>query len=461
MKNINKIFKKQFIVVLTLALIATSCDSWIDHSINADPDAPTDVPMGLLLPAIQQSMGYNLVGNNSVRTNNIWMQQFDGVSRQSFTEARYQLTPADVGNLWTPIYSEMLMNSSIIVNKSLVEGANSPNFRGVAQVLMATTLNIGSDLFGDMPFTEALQGGQNVLTPVYDSQETIYQNIFDLLDQAIPNLNNTTNSLAVSGDVVYGGNMTKWVKAANSIKARAALQLSLKDGNAAYTAALAAAANGFTSNADDYKVPFDSDDQNPIYQFMDQRTDIRMCSTFVDLLASNDDPRLPFYVAEDADGNYVGSVPGSETETASRPGDAVAAKDAPAYMMTFAELKFIQAEANLALGNLTAAQTAYELGVTASVKRVTGDDNTAWLTANIIGDAVSLEKIMTQKYINSFGTNQAYADYRRTGFPVLTITAGSVLPAIPTRFPYPQAELDYNSDNVPSVSISDKLWWDN
>ena len=189
-------------------------------------------------------------------------------------------------------------------------------------------------------------------------RKKIVQNIFDLLDQAIPNLNNTTNSLAVSGDVVYGGNMTKWVKAANSIKARAALQLSLKDGNAAYTAALAAAANGFTSNADDYKVPFDSDDQNPIYQFMDQRTDIRMCSTFVDLLASNDDPRLPFYVAEDADGNYVGSVPGSETETASRPGDAVAAEDAPTYMMTFAELKFIQAEANLALGNLAPAQAA-------------------------------------------------------------------------------------------------------
>ena len=72
----------------------------------------------------------------------------------------------------------------------------------------------------------------------------------------------------------------------------------------------------------------------------------------------------------------------------------------------------------------------------------------------------SLENIITHKYIDGFGTNQPYADWRRTGFPQLDLAIGAVIPQIPTRFPYPQDELNYNAANVPSVSITDKVWWD-
>ncbi len=459
MKNLKNIFKKQFIVVLSLALIATSCDSWIDHEINLDPDSPSDVPLNLLLPAIQQSMGYNLVGNNSVRTNNIWMQQFDGTDRQSYTEARYQLTPADVGNLWDPIYVEMLINASIMIDKAGTEGAESPNYAGVAKVMTATTLGIATDLFGDIPYSEALKGGSGIFSPVYDSQESIYNSIFSLLDDAIVDLNSTNNALSITADVIYDGSTAKWKKAASSIKARHLLQLSNLNGDAAYTAALAAVSSGFTSNADDYKVPFSTDDKNPIHQFMEQRTDIRMGSTFVDMLKANDDPRLEYYVEEDADGEYTGSVIGSQNGDASKPGSYVAGEDSATYMMTYAELKFIEAECKFRLGQ--DAQAAYEAAVAASVLRVTGSANTTWLDDNINGDPVTLEKIMTQKYINSFGTNQAYADWRRTGFPSLALHPDAVINQIPTRFPYPQGELDYNSENVPTVTISDKLWWDN
>jgi hypothetical protein len=222
---------------------------------------------------------------------------------------------------------------------------------------------------------------------------------------------------------------------------------------------LAAVAGVFASNADDFKVPFDSSDDNPIFQFMEQRTDIRMCSTLVDMLKDANDPRLPFYAALDGGGQYTGSVPGSGNALASYPGPYIAKDNAPTYLMTYAELKFIEAECRLMLGQ--SAQAAYEAAVAASVLRVTGSANTAWLTANIIGSPVTLEKIMTQKYINSFGTNQAYADYRRTGFPVLSLHPDAVISQIPTRFPYAQSELDYNTDNVPSVTLTDKLWWDN
>ena len=194
---------------------------------------------------------------------------------------------------------------------------------------------------------------------------------------------------------------------------------------------------------------------------MEERTDIRMGATFVDLLLATDDPRLPFYVEEDGDGNFTGSVFRSQNGDASKPGTNVAAFDASTKLMTYSELKFIEAEASLALGQAAGAQAAYEEAIAASVLRVTGEANTAWLDANINGVTANMEAIMTQKYIDGFGTNQPYADYRRTGFPVLTLSPGAVISEIPTRFPYPQSEFDYNTQNVPSATLLSKLWWDN
>lgn len=457
MKNLQNIIKKPILAVQLLALLFVSCSAWIDHDINVDPDSPSDVPMNLLLPAVQQSIGYVLLGNDAVRTTNIWMQQFDGVDRQSYTTGRYQLNAGDTGNLWFSIYAGELENAKIIIDKAGEEGSESPNYAGVAKVLTAATLGISSDLFGDMPYSEALQGGEN-LTPVYDTQESIYNSIFSLLDNAVNDLNSTSNAFDIAGDLSYDGDVSKWKKAAYSIKARHLLQLSEVNGNAAYTDALAAVSQGFTSNADDMKVPFDSDDHNPIFQFMEQRTDIRMASTFVDMLKADDDPRLPFYVAKDADGNYTGSVINSQNANASYPGPYVAGQTAPTYIMTYAEAKFIEAECKFMLGQ--DAQSAYEEAVAASVLRVTGSANQAWLDANINGDPVTLEKIMTQKYINSFGTNQAWADYRRTGFPNLELAPDAIIPQIPTHYPYPQSELSYNADNVPAATLSTKVWWD-
>ncbi|MFV8839444.1 SusD/RagB family nutrient-binding outer membrane lipoprotein [Salinimicrobium soli] len=447
-------------LMLLLVISLSSCtDDWIDSDLNIDPDAPSDVPMNLLLPAIEQSMGYLLGGNDAVRTTSIWMQQFDGTARQSFTEARYQLTPADVNNLWNSVYTAIFMNLHEMVEKSKTQ--DSPHYTGVGQVLQASTLGIMTDLFGAMPFSEAFQGASNVLKPAYDEQEVLYDTIFAMLDDAVVNLNAEDNVLDVEGDVIYDGDMDQWTKAAYSFKARAYMQLGNVLGNEAYTKALEAAQNGFTSTDDNFVIPFEDANRNPIFQFMEQRGDIRMASTFVELLTSEEDPRLPFFVAEDADGNFVGSEPGSSNEAASEPGDYVADEVADVVLMSYAELKFIEAEAYFRLNQLADAQTALEEAVEASMIRVTGSAQSDWVDNNIVGVPLSLESILQQKYINGFGTTQPYADWRRTGLPTLDLAAGAVLQQIPTRFPYPQSEYDYNSANVPAnVTITNKLWWD-
>ena len=203
-------------------------EDWIDYSINNDPDAPSTVPMSLILPAVQQSVAYQLNGNNTVRTTALWMQQFDGVARQSFTETRYQLTPADVNNVFDDIYSEILINCKIIIDQA--EGS-SPHFSGVAKVLTALSLGVATDLFGDIPYSEALQGSDN-LTPAYDSQESIYQTIFSLLDSAISDLSQSDNVFPLAGDLMYDGDVSKWIKAAYSLKARHYIQLSNKSASA-------------------------------------------------------------------------------------------------------------------------------------------------------------------------------------------------------------------------------------
>lgn len=456
-KRINDIIKTVGGVLL-FSLALTSCDLWIDTSINTDPDSPSDVPISLMLPSIEQALGYNMCGNDLVRTTNIWMQQFDGVDRQSFTEARYQLLPSDVNNVWNAFYTGIFMNSKVMLNKA--DEKESPYNAGVARVIIAATLGITTDLFGDMPFSEAFRGSENILTPAFDTQAEIYDTLFTILDDAIENFNATTNALAISGDVVYSGSVAKWKKAAYSIKARHELQLSLVNGTSAYTAALAALANGFSSNADDFQVPWNTDNKNPIFQFMEQRTDIRMCSTLIDIMKASSDPRLPFYAYQDANGEYTGSAPGSENDLASKPGPYVAAYNASSVIMSYAELKFIEAEAQLMTGHTPEAQAAFEAAVAASVLKVTGSANTAWLAAHVNGVPVTLDLIMTHKYIATFGTNQAFADYRRTGLPAMSLPTGAVLSAMPVRYPYSQEEITYNSDNVPSVTISDKLWWD-
>ncbi len=457
----SRIVKAGLIVVLVAFM--SSCDTWIDQEINVDPAAPADVPMSLLIPAIQLDLGYNNMGNDVVRSTNIWMQMFDGVARQSFTQGRYQLTAADVNNLWGSIYTTQLMNAKILIEKA--EEQQSPYNAAVGQILTAYVLGIATDLWGDIPYSDALKGGENVLEATFDSQEQIYASIHSLLDAAIANLGKpaSENLLDIEGDVYYDGDPDAWLNAARAIKARHTLQLSKKNGNAAYTGALALT-DAFSSNADDMVCPFATANQNPLFQFMEQRSgDLVMCSTLLNEMEATSDPRIPFYYGDDADGGISGSDPGSENDAASLPGSHLANPTSSTYLMTYAELKFIEAEAALQTGDGARAATAYIAGVEASVDLVTGGaDNAAWLDANIRTEnagSITLDKIMLQKRHALVGQLQPFSDWRRTGMPSLSLVPGATLSAIPQRFPYSQDETIYNP-NVPSIGdITVKVWW--
>ncbi len=439
-------------------LAFTGCDKWIDTDINIDPDVPSEVPVELLMPSMESALAYHIGGNRAVKTSAIFLQQINGVARNSNSEANYSLSSTDTDDMWRRMYYQGMIDAVKIIE--LGYELDSPHYSGAAKVCLAMSLGTMTNLFGDIPYSEAFLGSDGVLTPSYDSQQDIYDAIDILLSGAITDLQSADNIFDIEGDLIYDGDTDDWIKAANSFRARYALYR----GN--YADALTYAAASFEAG-EDFKLGFgtENNQSGPIYQYNTTSAwgaDITMASTFIDMLNGVNDPRLPFY-ADLNGGIYNGSIPGSEDDDASDLGDYNDTPDAPVLFSSYAEMKFIEAECYLqqTVPDADAAADAYIAAVEASVAYVTeGADNEAWLDANIrteTGASITLEKIITQKYIAMYSTVVPYDDYRRTGYPDLTPVAG--VGPIPVRFPYPQSEISYNYDNVPVVSYqADPLW---
>ncbi len=450
----KKIFKYNIAFLVTLTLLITGCEKWIDTDMNIDPDVPSDVPMELLVPTMELSMSYQVGGTRAVKSTNIYLQYLNGVDRQSLSESHYSMTASDVNDMWRRMYYQPMMDASRLISKAGEQ--DSPHYAGVARVVMAMSLGTMTNLFGDIPYSEAFEGNEAVITPVFDSQADIYASIDGLLAQAIIDLGSDDNYVPLAGDIIYNNNKTSWIKAAYALRARYALYQ--KD----YQNALTYISNSFTSS-DAFEMGFGTSnaEAGPMYQFAtvsSYRNDIKMCKTFIDMLQNTSDPRLGFY-AKTIGGEYIGSPAGSEISDASGLGSYNNSADAPVVLSSYAEMQFIKAECLLRQNSADAAADAYKEAVAASVMKVTGSANTSWLDANINaedGSSISLEKIMNQKYLAMYSTVVPYDDYRRTGFPALTTVSGAG--QIPARFPYPQSEISYNPNCPSGVDNNQTLW---
>jgi Starch-binding associating with outer membrane len=440
MKNIYL----KFGAILLLAVLIGSCEKWIDPKINEDPDSVVDVPYNLLLPSIEVDLGYVLGGMDVRGITGMWVQHVAGQARQAATMGKnYNLTEADVNNLWNSLYNGSMMDLTIFIGKT---GDANPQARGAGKVLLAYALGSATDLWGDIPYAEAFKGNDN-LKPKYDTQQNIYTVINTLLTEAIADLGtaNTANAIpfgSSANDLIYNGNIPKWIAAAHSLRARYALHLS-KKANVDYTAILADCAAGISSNANDFQMPFGTTESNanPLYQFDVQRTDVAPSASFAAFAAG--DPRLVVFAGGGRNfGTFYGSIA------------------SPVPFITYVETKFIEAEAQLrkASPSQPDANAAYDAAVTASLAKFNVTD-AAWLTANttgVLGDR-SLQNIIEAKYIALFMQTEAFTDFRRTGWPVLVPTAGT---KIPVRYPYCTDERLYNSENVPTgITVDSPLWW--
>ncbi len=477
----NKILMKTGLFILLVGILS-SCSSWIDPDVNISPNRPVDVPMNLLLPSVEARTAFDVVGaNDYTRTVSMWIQQTSGVSRQSQAEGAYILRSGDVNNMWNSVYAGALMDAKQIILKAQAEETKSPHFEGVAKILQAVLLGYSTDVWNDIPWSEALQGKEN-LTPVFDSQQSIYSAIQSLLDEGISLCSqpDENNIIPLDGDIIYGNDVTAWVKAAWALKARYALHLSKVNGNDAYSKALEYAGKAFDSNEGNmyYYYSSSSDNNaNPLYLFMQDRADIRMCYTLIETLKAHKDPRLPVFAAPIPDtlfigndtipaGDYYGAPPGEPLSGASYPGPGIASNNSPTQFITYAELEFIKAEAHAAQGHSTPAKDAFKAAIKASLDQY-GVYNDDWYQAydsviNILPDNVLMEAIMNEKWISLTYRSESFVDWRRTGYPKLTPNPVASKQEIPRRFPYPTDALSYNT-NTPDLGnepLWKRVWWD-
>jgi len=460
---------KRFLTIgfmcVVAVIVATSC-TWIDPKINIDPNNPADINPRNGLAGIEVAAGYTH-GGDLYRYSSMFTQYHVGFDRQHLAIYQYSFTESDVSTMWQNFYSGYMMELNIMINKTTE--LQAPHYRGVAKVLMAMSLGNLSSVIGDIPYTEAFKGGAN-FTPKYDTQEQIYARVQTLLDEAIVDLNATTSALSPGAeDLIFGGDRAKWRRAAWSLKARYAMHLSKRNSAQAATQVLQFLASGMQSSTDDMQLFFGAtDDQaNPLYQFDRQRNDFRVHRNFITLLNTLGDPRRPFLTQNrNNDTSQVGQLYGSP--------------NSPVVFMSYAESKFLEAEANLMQNRQEQAKTAFTAAVRGSITSVasiagtlnlagaaipaaTIDAHLAKPTVVPTGD-LTMARLFEQKYIALYPQLEAWSDWRRRGLPALAPVIGN---NVPRRYPYPAIERDFNNANWASAGgsslmeyIYTRVWWD-
>jgi hypothetical protein len=449
-KNMKKILA---IMSLAALLVWTGCTKYVE-GFDVSPNSPSEVSLALLLSGAELSTVSTYTGQLA-RFSSVIVQQQAGRQFQYEDLQEYVITEASIDNEWQQIYNRGIVNARIMVDQA---GDDNKIYRGIARVLEAMNLGIATDMWGNVPNTEAGKGiqGEAQFNPAYDGQESIIRDIQTKLDLAIADLTSDPADVAsnkrVPGedDFLFGGDGAKWANAARILKARYSNRLSKRDGAGSAAAALTALDAAYGAGYDgstDLMALFGeaANEWNQWYAFNDGRGGyMTMSEEFLARLAG--DPRLPLYASGDASAPIA---------------DYYGAPASPLPLVTFFEAKFIEAEAALRAGNATRAADAYNAAVTANLTKL-GVADAAYITANASETAatITLEKIMNQKYTAMFTQPEVWADWRRTGFPALTPNAGANIAGIPRRLPTAQNERLYNNKAVVNIDLLNPVWWD-
>lgn len=460
--------KKTFIYIFTLLFaFMSSCTDDVLDKIDTNPNSPTVVPENLLLPNIITTTAFSVSGTDLAWYSSVFVEHTTGVHGQLRQGDLRTGVNATIGNnTWNAIYAGVLTDIEALIKQA--DNKGNFHYSGVAKILKAYNLGIATDLWGRIPYSEAIKGSDN-RAPSYDNQQDIYTALQSMLDEAIADLAKTSTATPTGDDMIYGGDIAKWTKTAWALKARFYNRLSKVDPTGSANDALRAVANAYSDASESCiftKFTTDDTGEHPWFQESADRSHHAVSQTFGNLLTGLNDPRLPLFVGDIPGGGKSYAPNGSAQNDQSgniysRASANVVNATAPMQLVTFDEMKFIEAEANLRLGNQAAANTAYQAAVTATMTRqgVAVADITTYLAQPSVSPAtLTINEVITQKYISFwlFQPIEAYNDYRRTGIPTLNNTAG---PA-PRRFPYPTGELSNNAANVPNVTVSAGVWWD-
>lgn len=475
---------KYITIILFSFLLTVSCDKDFEE-INTDPNNPTTVPSSLLIPGVARS-----AQNNSYSTFNggdmgaCWAQHFAKV--QYNDEARYIPRQGSISSLWSNYYSQVISDAGSMYTIAKEDEENN-NMMGVALTLQAYGFAFITDLYGNVPFSEAIKGGEGIFLPKYDSQEEVYIGLLSMLDNAIALLG-TSGTIDSTNDIVYGGDAGLWKKFASSLKFRILMRASSKMDVSSQLQALVNAGNLFSNNSEDAKLVYLSaqPSANPLYEniVFGTRGEWKINSVLVDRLAEDADPRLAVYAGLNDSDEYRGKpsgyvdVPNEDYNytNVSALGDFYLRPELPGFFMSNSELKFLMAEAvtkGFVSGGNSVANMYYLEAITASLdfNEVSGADQAAYMNLKALSttQATAIQQIAEQNWIGLYTQGiEAWTEWRRTGYPMLTPAFEADLTEIPSRYNYPAIENSINKTNLDAAvaaqgpdNLTTKIWWMN
>ncbi|WOD42222.1 SusD/RagB family nutrient-binding outer membrane lipoprotein [Hwangdonia lutea] len=476
--------KKVLLIVLSLSLVVTSCKSdELYENLNRDPKNPTQVAADFLYNSATKSLIDQVTSTNVNR--NIYRLLAQYWTQTTYTdESNYDFVTRNIPQYhWSETYRDVLLDlktSVEVVNNDEALSQSEKDARNAqAEILMIYAWQHLVDSFGDIPYSEAL--GEETL-PAYDDAATIYTDLINRINAAIPNLSGSGYS---SVDQLYGGDSASWVKFANSLKLRLGIRLTDVNPSLAQSTVESAVSGGvFTSNADNATIHYMSStpNTNPLWVDLVQsgRADFVAANTIVDIMNNIDDPRRSEYFDQNlGSGVYTGGAYGDNNSFPNF--THIRGKDDNTYMhdptfaanlLDFSEVSFYLAEA--AERGYTVGGTAeehYNNGIAASFEAWGSSDLATYMANPDVAYSTApgtwKEKIGLQFWLAMYNRGfEGWTVWRKFDTPDLNIPVVSGSP-VPTRYTYPVNEQNLNEANWEAASSAiggdtqtTKLFWD-
>jgi hypothetical protein len=470
--------KKIFITLSAVGFLLAACTKDFEE-INRNPNAPENITPDFLLTNVITVAADRNAYEQGFRLANYLAQFAASVEFERID--RYEM--GSNSSYWNTVYG--LLND--IESMKRVNGTNEA-YAAVGDIMRCHLFSQLTDMWGDVPYTEALKAREGKYTPAYDRQEDIYTDpetgILATLEDAVATLSATNNS--IKGDVMFNNNLEKWIRFANSLQVRYLMRISKRENVSAKLQALADGGMLMQGNSDNAVVPYLSVAPNQfpmntaglgLYQ------EHRMTRTVDSILTLWDDPRVEVLYKPNTNGDYVGLQNGLSRETIAQRGIDLNTislfgaifRDVPngvdGQYMQYAEVEFALAEAMEAGIIAGDAAMHYRNAVEASFAYYNTTVPADYFTRPAIdlGTGDAREKILTQKWLALINCgHEAWFNVRRTGIPALEPGPDNLNEGMyPVRYLYPESEQATNSANYSAAAariggdnINSKCWWE-
>ncbi|GHT78701.1 hypothetical protein AGMMS50262_21620 [Bacteroidia bacterium] len=479
-----------------------SCSDWLD--VNHDPNALEEIPSAkVLLPAVEVGIANNLMGWHFGFGGGFWVEYWTQSTTASQFKALCEYQPQDFNTAYQSLLAQPLTDLKRI--KEMTINDENKGYYFIAEALSIYAWQIVTDVWGDMPYFEALKGNEGILHPKQDKQQDIYADLKTRINDLLK-IDLSNSSIEGTYDYIFGGDLNQWYRFANSLKLKLLLRLSETEGyNNAEVLSFIQSADLLTGSASIPGSIWDDSmegKRHPMREFQEGGANyfsqnVIACKTFIDYLSINTDPRLATLFSSGVKGAFFGDFGSKEDSDGNGTTDdketyakVVLYPDMDIPLISAWEVNFQIAEVYARAGNAK-AKDFYEAGVIASLNKhsisdysiLEGEGYAKWKGGST---EAQIKQIAMQKWVANCNYQhiESFLERNRTkypsvneidierdrksawaNFPVgdLTIsvagrgTLSGNIPASPT---YPESYM-FRNNNHPSqkANIGERVWW--